>query len=138
LFPIRHSVVSDVGYFLRRLNLRDVGSETSVNDIYIRLKIKPNSVRIRSLSFQIFVPPSTGFEHAPLIHCSTNRLALCPVPLTTRPHPLCILLIVAIIFHIKLFYLKGRGKAAKRRLLHKHKKYATTIQFMSIKHIFLE
>ena len=48
--------------------------------IYIRLKIKPNSVRIRSLSWQIFVLPSTGFELTPLIHCSTNRLALCPAP----------------------------------------------------------
>ena len=47
-------------------------------DIYIRLKIKPNSVRITSLSCKIFVLPSTGFERAPLIHCSTNRLALCP------------------------------------------------------------
>ena len=28
---------------------------------YIRLKIKPNSVRIRFLSYQIFVLPSTGF-----------------------------------------------------------------------------
>ena len=48
--------------------------------IYIRLKIKPNNVRIRSLSRQIFVLPSTGFELTLLIHCSTNRLALCPVP----------------------------------------------------------
>jgi hypothetical protein len=48
--------------------------------IYIRLKIKPNSVRIRFLSCQIFVLPSTGFELTPLIHCSTNRLALCPAP----------------------------------------------------------
>ena len=47
---------------------------------YIRLKIKPNSVRIRSLSCQICVLPSTGFELTPLIHCSTNRLALCPAP----------------------------------------------------------
>ena len=55
--------------------------------IYIRLKIKPNSVRIRFLSFQIFVLPSTGFELTPLIHCSTIRLALRPAPQTTRPHP---------------------------------------------------
>jgi hypothetical protein len=48
--------------------------------IYIRLKIKPNSIRIILLSCQIFVRPSTGFELTPLIHCSTNRLALCPVP----------------------------------------------------------
>jgi hypothetical protein len=47
--------------------------------IYI-LKIKPNSVRIRSLSSQNFVLPSTGFELTPLIHCSTNRLALCLAP----------------------------------------------------------
>ena len=46
--------------------------------IYIRLKIRPNSVRIRSLSYPIFVLPSTGFELTPLIHCSTNRVALCP------------------------------------------------------------
>jgi hypothetical protein len=48
--------------------------------IYIRLKIKPNSVRIRFLSFQIFVLPSTGFELTPLIHCSTIRLAIRPAP----------------------------------------------------------
>ena len=48
--------------------------------IYIRLKIKPNSVRIRFLSCQFFVLPSTGFEFTPLIHFSTNRLALCPAP----------------------------------------------------------
>jgi hypothetical protein len=48
--------------------------------IYIRLKIKPNSVRIRFLSCQIFVLPSTGFEPTPLMHCSTIRLALRPVP----------------------------------------------------------
>ena len=30
--------------------------------IYIRLKSKPNSVRIRFLSCQIFVLPSTGFD----------------------------------------------------------------------------
>ena len=56
--------------------------------IYIRLKIKPNSVRIRFYSCQIFVLPSTGFEPTPLIHCSTIRLALRPAPYTTRPHPL--------------------------------------------------
>jgi hypothetical protein len=36
--------------------------------------------RIRFLSCQIFVLPSTGFELTPLIHCSTNRLALCSAP----------------------------------------------------------
>ena len=56
--------------------------------IYISLKIKPNSFRIRSLSCQIFVLPSTGFEFTPLIHCSNNRLALCPAPQTTRSHSL--------------------------------------------------
>ena len=35
--------------------------------IYIRLKIRPNSVRIRFLSCQIFVLPSTEFELTPLI-----------------------------------------------------------------------
>ena len=49
-------------------------------NIYIRLKIKPNSVRIRFLSCQIFVLPSTGFEPTPLLHCSTIRLALRPAP----------------------------------------------------------
>ena len=49
--------------------------------IYIGLKIKPNSVRIRFLSCQIFILPLMGFELIPLIHCSTNRLALCPAPL---------------------------------------------------------
>ena len=48
--------------------------------IYIRLKIKPNSVRIRFYSCQIFVLPSTGFEPTPLLHCSTIRLALRPAP----------------------------------------------------------
>ena len=48
--------------------------------IYVlgRLKIKPDSVRIRFLSCQIFFLPSTGFEPTPLIHCSTIRLALIP------------------------------------------------------------
>jgi hypothetical protein len=41
--------------------------------LYMRLKIKANSVRIRSLSCQIFVLPSTGFELTPLIHCTTIR-----------------------------------------------------------------
>jgi hypothetical protein len=40
------------------------------------------------LSCQIFALPSTGFELAPLINCSTNRLALCPATYTTRLHPL--------------------------------------------------
>ena len=56
--------------------------------IYIRLKIEPNSVRIRFQSGQIFVLPSTGFAPTPLIHCSTIRLALRPAPQTTGPHPL--------------------------------------------------
>jgi hypothetical protein len=44
--------------------------------IYIHLKIKPNSVRIRFLSCQIFVLPSTWFELTPLIHCSTTQFGL--------------------------------------------------------------
>ena len=44
-----------------------------VNQVYIRLKIKPNSVKIRFESCQCFVFPSMGFEHTPLIHCSTIR-----------------------------------------------------------------
>ena len=59
--------------------------------IYIRLKIKPNSVKIRFLSCQICVFASTGLDLTPLIHCSTIRLVLRPAPLTTRPHPLYIL-----------------------------------------------
>ena len=33
--------------------------------------------------------PSTGFELTPLMHCSTNPLALCSASQTTRSHPLC-------------------------------------------------
>ena len=73
--------------------------------IYIRLKIKPNSVRIRFLSCQIFVLPSTGFELTPLIHCSTNRLALCLAPQTTRPHPI-----------YRYIYLRTQSKAFFFRL----------------------
>jgi hypothetical protein len=50
------------------------------NELNIRLKIKPNSVRIRFLSCQIVVLPSTGFDLTPLKHCSTIRLALRPAP----------------------------------------------------------
>ena len=49
--------------------------------INIRLKIKPNSVRIRFLSCQIVVLPSTGFELTLVIHCSTIHLALHPLPI---------------------------------------------------------
>jgi hypothetical protein len=49
----------------------------------IRLNMKPNSVRIRYLSWQIFVLPSMRFALTPLIHCGTNRLALCPVHYAT-------------------------------------------------------
>ena len=38
--------------------------------------MKPNSVKIRFLSCQIFVLPSTGFELTPLIHCSLMSSAL--------------------------------------------------------------
>jgi hypothetical protein len=58
------------------------------DDNNIRPKIKPNSIRIRSMSWQYFCLPSTGFELTPLIHCNTNRLILCPAPKTTLPHPL--------------------------------------------------
>jgi hypothetical protein len=79
-----YSVLSDLGldptiYRTRRTHTNQL-VPTHVVYIYTRLKIKPNSVRIRSLSCQIFVLPSTGFELTPLIHCSTNRLALCPAP----------------------------------------------------------
>ena len=56
--------------------------------MYIRLKIKPSSVRIIFLSCQIVFLPSTAFKVTPLIRCSTNLLALCPAPWTTRQHPL--------------------------------------------------
>ena len=65
-----------------------VFNDRSTQCIYIRLKIKLSSVRIRFLSCQNVVLPSTGFELTPLIHCNTNRLALCPAPQTTRPHSL--------------------------------------------------
>ena len=44
--------------------------------IYIRLK----SVRITFLSCQMFVLPTMGFQLTPLMHCSTNRLALSHTP----------------------------------------------------------
>ena len=46
------------------------------NFCYISLKIKPNSVRIRSLNCHLFVLPSTRFELTPLIHSGTNRFVL--------------------------------------------------------------
>jgi hypothetical protein len=36
--------------------------------------------QIYTISCQIFVLPSTGFEPTPLLHCSTTRLALRPAP----------------------------------------------------------
>ena len=62
----------------------------NVTQVKVITIVKPvsNSVRIRSQSCQIFVLASMGFEPIPLIHCSTIRLALCPAPQTTRPHPL--------------------------------------------------
>jgi hypothetical protein len=45
--------------------------------MYIRLKIKPSSVRIIFLSCQIVFLSSRVFEVTPLLHCSTNLLALC-------------------------------------------------------------
>ena len=61
-----------------------------VSDRRLSLISKKNvyNVRIRFLSCQCFFLPSTGLELTPLIHCSTNRLALCPAPQTTPPHPL--------------------------------------------------
>jgi hypothetical protein len=56
--------------------------------MHIRLKIKPSSARIIFLSCQIVFLPSTAFEVTPLMHCSTNLLALYPAPWTSRPHPL--------------------------------------------------
>ena len=75
--------------------------------IYICLKIKPNSVRIRFLSCQNVFLPSTGFELTPLIHCSTIRLALCPAPSTTstRPH-----FYIAKPAHVVTFFLSCHSK----------------------------
>ena len=88
--------IHHLGKDKNRLNIGNVVSRRGKNKncqlkdlIYISLKIKPNSFRIRSLSCQFFVLPTTGFELTLLIHCSTNRLVLCPAPQTTRPHPLC-------------------------------------------------
>jgi hypothetical protein len=50
------------------------------------MPIPRNSVRIKFLSYQICVLPSTVFEFTPLMYCSTIRLALHPAPYTTRPH----------------------------------------------------
>ena len=72
--------------------------------IYIHLKIKPNSVRIRFQSCHIFVLPSTGFELTPLIHCSTIRLTLRPAPQTTRPHPLQYMFLCIYIYGSKQKY----------------------------------
>ena len=51
-------------------------------NISICLKIKHNSVRIRFLRSQFCVLPR--IEPAPLIHCNTKQLAVCPAPYTTR------------------------------------------------------
>jgi hypothetical protein len=53
------------------LDLKVTCDTRLILNIYIRLKIKLNSVRIRSLSWQIFVLPSTECELTPLMHCST-------------------------------------------------------------------
>ena len=92
LFVCFQTSVYTLGEFQKNRNNSKTAFDTSnsSNTVllflkYIRLKNKPNSVRIRSLSCQIFVLPSTGFELTPLIHCSTNRLylALCPAPKTS-------------------------------------------------------
>ena len=46
----------------RQLCELDFIAKGHVVHVYIPLKIKPNSVRIRSLSWQIFILPSTGFK----------------------------------------------------------------------------
>ena len=74
-------------------------------NIQIRLKIKPNSVRIRFQSCQFVVLPSTGFEPTPLIHCNTIRLALRPAPQTTRPHRLPFIYIAIRICPLKCLLL---------------------------------
>jgi hypothetical protein len=82
----------DIAEILLKMTLSTIKQANKHTHIYIyifiRLKIKPNSVRIRYLSCQIFVLTLTGFELTPLIHCCTNRLALCSASYTTRPHPL--------------------------------------------------
>ena len=41
----------------------------------------PNwAIRTKLYTQNNFVLPSTGFELTPLIHCRTNRFALCPAP----------------------------------------------------------
>ena len=37
---------------------------------------------VRYFKDNIFGLPSTGYDLTPLMHCSTNRLAFCPVPYT--------------------------------------------------------
>ena len=68
-------------YLINKIeNVQSEAARIATGSTNIRLKIKPNSARIRFLNCQIFVLPSTGFELTPLIHCSTNRLALYPAP----------------------------------------------------------
>jgi hypothetical protein len=65
-----------------RYSLRD---KVTLRFIYTRLKIKPNSVRNKFLSCQIFVLPSTGFELTPLIHCRLDlQLPVQSVHITTK------------------------------------------------------
>ena len=111
-FPFEKiSILSNFSHIGWRLKLLDMvlcvdNSPCEINSadqkvflhVCIRLKIKPNSVRIRFQSCQIFVLPSTGFEPTPLLHCSTIRLALRPAPQTTRLHPLPIYIYVCNVF----------------------------------------
>jgi hypothetical protein len=62
--------------FTAKVVIPDITAKT-----FICLKIKPNIVRIRFFSRQIFWGShSTGFEPTPLIHYSTNRLSPSPAP----------------------------------------------------------
>jgi hypothetical protein len=63
-------------------NFRGSRAGCAPPDIYICLKSNPNIVRIRILRRHIFCSPLMGFNLTPLIHYSTNRLALCLVPMT--------------------------------------------------------
>ena len=53
-------------------------------------QLSQSAQRCQNYIFELthFCSPSTGFELTQLIHCSTNRFALCAVPQTTRQHPL--------------------------------------------------
>ena len=56
------------------------------NYLYMHLKIKLNSVRIKFLSWQLFCSTLNGIRRDTFDSYSTN--SLCPAPSTARPYPL--------------------------------------------------